>query len=311
MTNNRIKGVLLGAGVTAVIQSSSAVTVMAVGFVNSGIMALNQVVGIIMGANIGTCITSWLLSLTGIESSNVFLTMLKPSTFSPILALIGIVLYMFCKSEKKKELGSILLGFSTLMFGMEAMSGAVAPLESDPAFTGVFTMFSNPILGVLVGMILTAIIQSSSASVGILQALSATGAISVGAAFPIILGQNIGTCITALISSIGTNKNAKRTAVIHLTFNIIGVVCGMALFYGANAIFHFAFLDKCGERRRHCCHSHRIQCILHCAAVPLWQAAGKAVLPDRAGQGRQDAARCRRQRRTGRGTLFDVPVLCH
>ena len=154
MTNNRIKGVLLGAGVTAVIQSSSAVTVMAVGFVNSGIMALNQVVGIIMGANIGTCITSWLLSLTGIESSNVFLTMLKPSTFSPILALIGIVLYMFCKSEKKKELGSILLGFSTLMFGMEAMSGAVAPLESDPAFTGVFTMFSNPILGVLVGMIL-------------------------------------------------------------------------------------------------------------------------------------------------------------
>ena len=244
MTNNRIKGVLLGAGVTAVIQSSSAVTVMAVGFVNSGIMALNQVVGIIMGANIGTCITSWLLSLTGIESSNVFLTMLKPSTFSPILALIGIVLYMFCKSEKKKELGAILLGFSTLMFGMEAMSGAVAPLESDPAFTGVFTMFSNPILGVLVGMILTAIIQSSSASVGILQALSATGAISVGAAFPIILGQNIGTCITALISSIGTNKNAKRTAVIHLTFNIIGVVCGMALFYGANAIFHFAFLDK-------------------------------------------------------------------
>ena len=244
MTNNRIKGVLLGAGVTAVIQSSSAVTVMAVGFVNSGIMALNQVVGIIMGANIGTCITSWLLSLTGIESSNVFLTMLKPSTFSPILALIGIVLYMFCKSEKKKELGSILLGFSTLMFGMEAMSGAVAPLESDPAFTGVFTMFSNPILGVLVGMILTAIIQSSSASVGILQALSATGAISVGAAFPIILGQNIGTCVTALISSIGTNKNAKRTAVIHLTFNIIGVVCGMALFYGANAIFHFAFLDK-------------------------------------------------------------------
>ena len=206
MTNNRIKGVLLGAGVTAVIQSSSAVTVMAVGFVNSGIMALNQVVGIIMGANIGTCITSWLLSLTGIESSNVFLTMLKPSTFSPILALIGIVLYMFCKSEKKKELGSILLGFSTLMFGMEAMSGAVAPLESDPAFTGVFTMFSNPILGVLVGMILTAIIQSSSASVGILQALSATGAISVGAAFPIILGQNIGTCIQYFIDGLFVNS---------------------------------------------------------------------------------------------------------
>ena len=209
MTNNRIKGVLLGAGVTAVIQSSSAVTVMAVGFVNSGIMALNQVVGIIMGANIGTTITGQMIATLNM-----------------------------------KDLAPILLGFSTLMFGMEAMSGAVAPLESDPAFTGVFTMFSNPILGVLVGMILTAIIQSSSASVGILQALSATGAISVGAAFPIILGQNIGTCVTALISSIGTNKNAKRTAVIHLTFNIIGVVCGMALFYGANAIFHFAFLDK-------------------------------------------------------------------
>lgn len=244
MTNNRIKGVLLGAGVTAVIQSSSAVTVMAVGFVNSGIMALNQVVGIIMGANIGTCITSWLLSLTGIQSTNVFLTMLKPSTFSPVLALIGIVLYMFCKSEKKKDLGSILLGFATLMFGMEAMSSAVAPLENDPSFTGILTMFSNPILGVLVGMLLTAVIQSSSASVGILQALSATGAISAAAAFPIILGQNIGTCITALISSIGTNKNAKRTAVIHLTFNIIGVVCAMALFYGANAIFHFAFLKQ-------------------------------------------------------------------
>ena len=243
MTNNRIKGVLLGAGVTAVIQSSSAVTVMAVGFVNSGIMALNQVVGIIMGANIGTCITSWLLSLTGIESSNVFLTMLKPSTFSPILALIGIVLYMFCKSEKKKELGAILLGFSTLMFGMEAMSGAVAPLESDPAFTGVFTMFSNPILGVLVGMILTAIIQSSSASVGILQALSATGAISVGAAFPIILGQNIGTCITALISSIGTNKNAKRTAAVHLSFNIIGTCVFLIVIYTIQSISPFSFWD--------------------------------------------------------------------
>ena len=244
MTNNRIKGVLLGAGVTAVIQSSSAVTVMAVGFVNSGIMALNQVVGIIMGANIGTCITSWLLSLTGIESSNVFLTMLKPSTFSPILALIGIVLYMFCKSEKKKELGSILLGFSTLMFGMEAMSGAVAPLESDPAFTGVFTMFSNPILGVLVGMILTAIIQSSSASVGILQALSATGAISVGAAFPIILGQNIGTCITALISSVGTNKNAKRAALVHLSFNVIGTVVGLILFCAVRALIAPPILNE-------------------------------------------------------------------
>lgn len=244
MTNSRIKGVALGAGVTAVIQSSSAVTVMAVGFVNSGIMTLAQVVGIIMGANIGTTVTSWILSLTGIQSDNVFISLLKPSSFSPVLALIGIVLYMFCKSEKKKDIGSILLGFSVLMYGMEAMSNAVAPLESSESFTGILTMFSNPILGVLAGALLTAIIQSSSASVGILQALSATGAISVASAFPIILGQNIGTCVTALISSIGTSKNAKRTAVIHLAFNIIGVIVGMILFYGLNAIIHFEFLEK-------------------------------------------------------------------
>ena len=229
MTNNRIKGVLLGAGVTAVIQSSSAVTVMAVGFVNSGIMALNQVVGIIMGANIGTCITSWLLSLTGIESSNVFLTMLKPSTFSPILALIGIVLYMFCKSEKKKELGSILLGFSTLMFGMDTMSGAVAGLKDVPGFAELFLLFTNPILGVLVGAMLTGIIQSSSASVGILQALASTGQVSYAAAIPIIMGQNIGTCVTALLSSVGTQKNARRAAVVHLMFNVIGVVVLLAM----------------------------------------------------------------------------------
>lgn len=244
MTNSRIKGVALGAGVTAVIQSSSAVTVMAVGFVNSGIMTLAQVVGIIMGANIGTTVTSWILSLTGIQSDNVFISLLKPSSFSPVLALIGIVLYMFCKSEKKKDIGSILLGFSVLMYGMEAMSNAVAPLESSESFTGILTMFSNPILGVLAGALLTAIIQSSSASVGILQALSATGAISVASAFPIILGQNIGTCVTALISSIGTSKNAKRTAVIHLAFNIIGVIVGMILFYSLNAIIHFEFLEK-------------------------------------------------------------------
>lgn len=243
MTNNRIKGVLLGTAVTAVIQSSSAVTVMAVGFVNSGIMTLSQVVGIIMGANIGTTVTSWLLSLTGIESTNVFISLLKPSSFSPVLAMIGIILYMFCKGEKKKDIGSVLLGFSVLMYGMEAMSAAVAPLEHSAKFTSILTMFSNPVLGVLAGALLTAVIQSSSASVGILQALSATGAISVSAAFPIILGQNIGTCVTALISSIGTSKNAKRTAVIHLIFNVFGVLAGMCVFYGGNAIFHFSFLD--------------------------------------------------------------------
>lgn len=244
MTNNRIKGVLLGAGVTAIIQSSSAVTVMAVGFVNSSIMSLNQVIGIIMGANIGTTITSWILSLTNIESSNIFISLLKPSSFTPVLALIGIVMYMTGKKDKKRDIGSILLGFAILMFGMEAMSSAVAPLKNVPEFTSVFTMFSNPILGVLAGAVLTAIIQSSSASVGILQALAVTGTISVASAFPIILGQNIGTCVTAIISSIGTNKNAKRTAVVHLAFNTIGVALAMALFYSGNAIFDLPFVEK-------------------------------------------------------------------
>lgn len=244
MTNNRLKGVLLGAGVTAIIQSSSAVTVMAVGFVNSSIMSLNQVIGIIMGANIGTTITSWILSLTNIESSNVFINLLKPSSFTPVLALIGIVMYMTGKKDKKRDIGSILLGFAILMFGMDAMSSAVAPLKNVPEFTSVFTMFSNPILGVLAGAVLTAIIQSSSASVGILQALAVTGSISFASAFPIILGQNIGTCVTAIISSIGTNKNAKRTAVVHLAFNTIGVALAMALFYGVNAVFDLPFVEK-------------------------------------------------------------------
>ena len=244
MTNNPIKGVLLGAGVTAVIQSSSAVTVMTVGFVNSGIMSLRQVTGIIMGSNIGTTITSWILSLTGIESSNIFVSMLKPTSFTPILGLIGIGLHMMSKSEKKKEVGSILLGFAVLMFGMDAMSDAVAPLKDVPEFTSILTMFSNPILGVLAGALLTAVIQSSSASVGILQALTVTGSITVGAAFPIILGQNIGTCVTAIISSIGTSKNAKRTAGIHLSFNILGVVCAMLVFYGANAIIGLPFVNE-------------------------------------------------------------------
>ena len=243
MTNNRLKGVLLGAGVTAIIQSSSAVTVMAVGFVNSSIMSLHQVIGIIMGANIGTTVTSWLLSLTNIQSDNIFVSLLKPSSFAPILALIGVVMLMLCKNDKKKNTASILLGFAILMFGMETMSSAVEPLKDVPQFTNILTMFSNPILGVIAGMLLTAVIQSSSASVGILQALAVTGSISVATAFPIILGQNIGTCVTAIISSIGTNKIAKRTAIVHLTFNIIGVIVAMVLFYGVNAIFGLPFIN--------------------------------------------------------------------
>lgn len=244
MTDNRLKGLLLGAGVTAVIQSSSAVTVMAVGFVNSKIMTLSQVVGIIMGANIGTTITSWLLSLTGIESSNIFMSLLKPTSFTPILAVIGIALNMFCKGDKKKNIGSILLGFAVLMFGMDQMSSAVAPLSDVPEFTSLLTKFSNPILGIIAGALLTAVIQSSSASVGILQALTVTGSITISSAFPIILGQNIGTCITALISSVGASKNAKRTAVVHLAFNTIGAGVAMLLFYGVNTVFTLPFFDK-------------------------------------------------------------------
>ena len=241
MTNNRIKGVLLGAGVTAIIQSSSAVTVMAVGFVNSGIMSLHQVIGIIMGANIGTTITGWILSLTNIQSTNIIISLLKPSSFTPILAIIGVVMYMMSKKDKKKDIGSIFLGFAVLIFGMESMTNAVAPLKDVKEFTDILTMFSNPFLGVLAGALLTAVIQSSSASVGILQALAITGSISYSTAFPIILGQNIGTCITAIISSVGTNKNAKRTAIVHLCFNVIGVTLAMIIFYGINAIFGLPF----------------------------------------------------------------------
>ena len=246
LTSKRIMAVLLGAGVTAVIQSSSATTVMVVGFVNSGIMKLNQAVGIIMGANIGTTITSWLLSLTGIQGSSFVLQMLKPSSFSPILAVIGVGLIMFTKNEKKKDIGSIFIGFAILMYGMEAMSGAVAPLADNEKFTGILTMFSNPLLGLLAGTILTAVIQSSSASVGILQALCATGAVNFstyGMAIPIIMGQNIGTCITAIISSIGTSKNAKRTAAVHLFFNITGTIIFMVVFYTLNVFVHFQFLN--------------------------------------------------------------------
>ncbi len=243
LTSNPIKAVLLGAGVTAIIQSSSATTVMVVGFVNSGIMKLTQAVGIIMGANIGTTVTSWLLSLTGIESGNFFVRLLKPTSFSPILALIGICFIMFSKKEKKKDAGTIMIGFAILMTGMETMSGAVKPLANVPEFTGILTMFSNPILGMIAGAVLTAIIQSSSASVGILQALCATGAVNFSTALPIIMGQNIGTCVTAIISSIGASKNAKRAALVHLYFNIIGTVIFMIVFYTINAVVHFSFLD--------------------------------------------------------------------
>lgn len=243
LTKNRIMAVLLGAGVTAVIQSSSATTVMVVGFVNSGIMKLNQAIGIIMGANIGTTVTAWLLSLTTIEGSSFFMQLLKPTSFSPILALIGICMIMFSKKDKKKNIGSILIGFAILMFGMDSMSAAVKPLADVPEFTSLLTKFSNPILGLLIGAAVTAIIQSSSASVGILQALCVTGAIKFGNAIPIIMGQNIGTCITAIISSIGAGRDAKRAAAVHLYFNIIGTTIFMLGFYGLNAVLDFTFLN--------------------------------------------------------------------
>lgn len=245
LTSTRFKALMLGALVTAVIQSSSATTVMVVGFVNSGIMQLQRAVGIIMGANIGTTITSWLLSLTGISGSNVFVKLLKPSSFTPVMAAIGIVLMMTAKDNgKKKDIGNILLGFAILMFGMETMSGAVKPLAENEKFTGILTMFSNPILGMAAGTVLTAAIQSSSASVGILQALCLSGVIGYGSAIPIIMGQNIGTCVTAIISSIGASKNAKRASMIHLYFNLIGTILFMTVFYGLNSVMHFGFLDN-------------------------------------------------------------------
>ena len=243
LTSNRLMAVVLGAGVTAVIQSSSATTVMVVGFVNSGIMKLKQAIGIIMGANVGTTITSWILSLTGLEGDNFFIKMLKPSSFTPILALIGVAFLLFAKKEKKRDLGTIFLGFAVLMFGMEAMSDAVSGLAEVDGFKNILLMFSNPILGMIAGATLTAIIQSSSASVGILQALCATGAVTYGTALPIIMGQNIGTCVTAVLSSIGTSKNAKRAAAVHLSFNVIGTVLFMVVFYTINAFFPFEFLE--------------------------------------------------------------------
>src|SRR5574344_1901635 len=247
MTNSKIKAVLLGAGVTAVIQSSSATTVMVVGFVNSGIMKLGQAVGVIMGANIGTTITSWILSLSGIESGNFLIKLLKPTSFSPVLAVIGVFMILFAKKEKKKDIGSILIGFAILMIGMDTMSAAVKPLAEVKAFTNILTMFSNPILGMLAGLFLTAVIQSSSASVGILQALCGTG-LGYSTALPIIMGQNIGTCVTALLSSIGAKKNAKRAAFIHLYFNLIGTIIVMVIFYLLNSFIHFEFMSADATR---------------------------------------------------------------
>ena len=243
LSSNRLKAVLVGAAVTAVIQSSSATTVMVVGFVNSGIMHLSQAVGFIMGANIGTTITAWILSLAGIESSNFFVKLLNPSSFSPILALIGVIFIVFLHNEKKKDIGNIMVGFAVLMFGMNTMSGAVKPLAQVPEFTNILLKFSNPILGVLAGALLTAVIQSSSASVGILQALCVTGAVQYGTALPIIMGQNIGTCITAMLSSVGATKNAKRAAVVHLYFNIVGTIAFMGVFYLLNTFLHFSFIN--------------------------------------------------------------------
>ena len=244
LTSNKWSAVLLGAGVTAVIQSSGATTVMVVGFVNSGIMKLNQAVGIIMGANIGTTATSWLLSLSGIDGGSFFLQMLKPTSFTPILAVVGAILVVFCKSEKKHNIGTILLGFAILMYGMTAMSSAVEPLKDVPQFTQILTKFENPLLGVIAGFVLTTIMQSSSVSVGILQALCSTGAVSYALALPIIMGQNIGSCTTAMISSVGASKDAKRAAAVHFYFNVIGTVVFMLVFYISNAFVHYAFLPQ-------------------------------------------------------------------
>ena len=243
MTSSRLSSLLLGAGITIAIQSSSAVTVMLVGLVNSGVMQLGQTIGVIMGSNIGTTLTAWILSLSGIESGNVWVEMLKPEHFSPIVALVGILLIMVSKKQKRRDIGRILMGFSILMYGMELMSGAVSPLADMPEFSSILTAFRNPLLGVLVGAVFTGVIQSSAASVGILQALAMTGSITYGMAIPIIMGQNIGTCVTAILSSIGVNRNAKRVAAIHISFNIIGTVVCLLLFYGVGSVIPFGFLD--------------------------------------------------------------------
>ena len=279
MTGSVGAGFLTGLGITAIIQSSSATTVMVVGFVNSGLMNLRQAINVIMGANVGTTVTAWLLSLAGIDGGSTWVQLLKPTSFTPVLALIGIIFYMFCKDSHKKDTGAILLGFATLMFGMDTMSGAVAGLKDVPGFAELFLAFTNPLLGVLVGAVLTAVIQSSSASVGILQALASTGQVSYAAAVPIIMGQNIGTCVTALISCVGTNKNAKRAAVVHLMFNVIGVAVLLTVFCIVKAIFAPALLNESASMAGIAiAHSaFNILCTAHAAA--LRRPAGKAGCP--------------------------------
>ena len=243
LTSSPIKGFLLGLVTTAVIQSSAATTVMVVGFINSGIMKLSQACGVIMGANVGTTVTAWILSLTGISGESLIVQLMKPTSWTPILALIGIILYLFVKQDQKKNLGSILLGFAILMFGMNTMTDAFKPLAGEAWFADLFTVFSNPILGILIGIVLTAIVQSSSATIGILQALCATGAITYASAIPILMGQNIGSCVTVLISSIGANRNARRASLIHLLFNVIGVILFMTVYLLADAIFGLPLND--------------------------------------------------------------------
>lgn len=289
MTSNRLIGFLTGCGVTAVIQSSSATTIMVVGFVNSGLMTLKQAINVIMGANVGTTITSWLLSLGGIDSGNVWVRLLKPSSFTPVLAGIGIIYYLFCRSSKKKDTGMIFLGFATLMFGMETMSSAVSGLADLPSFQQMFLLFKNPLLGLLAGAFLTALIQSSSASVGILQALAATGQVSYAAAVPIIMGQNIGTCVTALASAAGAGKNAKRAAFVHLSFNVIGAVVLLGVFVAGKALFAPAVLNE-GATHFGIALIHTAFNLVSVAVLmplaPLLEKMALAVIPD---SGKQEA----------------------
>ena len=278
MTSNKFKSLLLGMGITIAIQSSSALTVMLVGLVNSGIMELSQTIGVLMGSNVGTTLTAWILSLSGIEGDNPFLKMLKPESFSPIIALIGVIMIMTAKHNRTKDIGKIMVGFSVLMTGMTLMSGAVSPLADSPQFSHILTAFRNPIMGVLVGAVFTGVIQSSAASVGILQALSLTGQVTYGMAIPIIMGQNIGTCVTALLSSIGVNRSAKRVACVHICFNCIGTLVILPIFYGLYWLLDFAFVGWRGSG------THDLQHCHYSNAAAVHQATGKACVYAGTGQ---------------------------